>query len=77
MTRYMRISTLLRAADSLALLSGRTLKPMMMALEVVASMTSLSLMAPTAQWIDPHPDFLVGQLLQAGLDGLGGAWTSP
>ena len=47
----MRISTPLRAALSLALESGRTLKPTMMALEVAASMTSLSLMAPTALWM--------------------------
>ena len=40
-----------RAAVSLALSSGRTLKPTMMALEVEASITSLSLMAPTAQWM--------------------------
>ena len=31
--------------------SGRTLKPTMMALEVVASMTSLSLIAPTPPWM--------------------------
>ena len=51
MTRYIRISTFIRAALSLALASGRTLKPTMMAPEVLASMTSLSLMAPTAQWM--------------------------
>ncbi len=51
MTRYIRISTLLRPAESAAFLSGRTLKPTMMALEVVASITSDSLMAPTAQWM--------------------------
>ena len=51
MTRYMRMSTWLRAALSLALASGRTLKPTMMAPEVVASITSDSLMAPTAQWM--------------------------
>ena len=36
---------------SFALASGRTLKPTMMALDVEASMTSDSLMAPTAQWM--------------------------
>ena len=41
----------MRAAESRALLSGRTLKPTMMAPEVPASMTSDSLMAPTAQWM--------------------------
>ena len=45
------MSTLFRAAVSLALASGRTLKPTMMAPEVAASITSLSLMAPTAQWM--------------------------
>ena len=48
----------------------------MMAPEVVASMTSLSLMAPTAQWMTWTRTLLVGELLQAGLDGLGGALTS-
>ena len=40
-----------RSAISRALLSGRTLKPMMMALAVDASMTSVSVIAPTPPWI--------------------------
>ena len=51
MTRYMRISTLLRAALSRAAASGRTLKPTMIAFDVAASMTSDSLMAPTPEWM--------------------------
>ena len=51
MTRYIRISTWARAALSRAAASGRTLKPTMMAFEVEASMTSLSLIAPTAPWM--------------------------
>ena len=51
MTRYIRISTLVAAASSLAMLSGRTLKPMMMALEASARSTSDLLMAPTPAWM--------------------------
>ena len=59
--------------DSLALLSGRTLKPTMMALEVEASITSLSLMAPTAQWMTRTGPSSLESFLQRGLDRLGGA----
>ena len=45
------MSTFSRSATSAALRSGRTLKPMMMALLAVASSTSDSLMAPTAEWM--------------------------
>ena len=76
MTRYMRISTLLRAADSLALLSGRTLKPTMMALEVVASMTSLSLMAPTAQWMTLTRTSSLDSFSRLALTASAEPWTS-
>ncbi len=45
------MSTFSRSATSAALRSGRTLKPMMIAFDAVASSTSLSLMAPTAEWM--------------------------
>ena len=45
------MSTFSRSATSAALRSGRTLKPMMMAFEAVASSTSDSLMAPTPEWM--------------------------
>ena len=51
MMRYSRMSTPSRLAFSSATGSGRTLKPTIMALEALASMTSLSLMAPTAPWM--------------------------
>lgn len=51
MTRYSRTSIFSRSAISRALLSGRTLKPMMMAFAVDASMTSVSVIAPTPPWI--------------------------
>ena len=41
------MSTFSRSATSAALRSGRTLKPMMIAFDAVASSTSDSLMAPT------------------------------
>ena len=41
------MSTLSCSANSCALRSGRTLKPMMMAFEAEANSTSLSVMAPT------------------------------
>ena len=40
-----------RSAISRTLLSGRTLKPMMMALDAEASMTSVSVIAPTPPWM--------------------------
>ena len=46
-----RISTFSCSASAAALRSGRTLKPMMMALEAEASSTSVSLMAPTPERI--------------------------
>ena len=46
-----RISTFSCCASSAALRSGRTLKPMMMAFEAVASSTSLSVMEPTPEWM--------------------------
>ena len=45
------MSTFSRSATSAALRSGRTLKPMMIAFDAVASSTSLSLIAPTAEWM--------------------------
>ena len=46
-----RISTPSCSASSAALRSGRTLKPMMMAFDAEASSTSLSVMAPTPEWM--------------------------
>ena len=40
-----------RSAVSRTLLSGRTLKPMMMAFEAEASMMSVSVIAPTPPWM--------------------------
>ena len=51
MMEWRRIWTLSCCASSAALRSGRTLKPMMMALEAVASRTSLSVMEPTPEWM--------------------------
>ena len=51
MMRYSRRSTPSRLAFSSATGSGRTLKPTIMALEALASITSLSLTAPTAPWM--------------------------
>ena len=51
MTEWLRISTCSRSATAAALRSGRTLKPMMIAFDAVASSTSDSLMAPTAEWM--------------------------
>ncbi len=48
--RCKRISTSSASACCLACGVGRTLNPMMMALLAAASVTSLSLMAPTAEW---------------------------
>ena len=45
------MSTFSRSATSAALRSGRTLKPMMMAFDAVASSTSDSLIAPTPLWM--------------------------
>ena len=45
------MSTFSRSATSAALRSGRTLKPMMIAFDAVASSTSDSLMAPTPVWM--------------------------
>ena len=45
------MSTFSRSATSAALRSGRTLKPMMIAFDAVASSTSTSLMAPTPEWM--------------------------
>ena len=45
------MSTFSRSATSAALRSGRTLKPMMIAFEAVASSTSDSLIAPTPVWM--------------------------
>ena len=51
MTRYRRMSTFSRSAMDFACASGRTLKPMMIALEADASVTSDSLIAPTPPWM--------------------------
>ena len=51
MTECSRMSTFSRSATSAALRSGRTLKPMMIAFDAVASSTSDSLMAPTPLWM--------------------------
>ena len=63
-----RISTFSCCASSAALRSGRTLKPMMMAFDAVASSTSLSVMEPTPEWMHldahllrRHADQRVGQ----------------
>ena len=45
------MSTFSRSATSAALRSGRTLKPMMIAFDAVASSTSDSLIAPTPLWM--------------------------
>ncbi len=45
------MSTFSRSATSAALRSGRTLKPMMIAFDAVASSTSDSLIAPTPVWM--------------------------
>ena len=65
---WRRIWTLSCWASSAALRSGRTLKPMMMALEAVARRTSLSVMEPTprvddldAHLLGGHEDQRVGQ----------------
>ena len=46
-----KIYTFSRSAVAFAVASGRTLKPMMMALEAAARVTSDSLMAPTPPWM--------------------------
>lgn len=51
MMEYVLIWTFSRSAASRALGCGRTPKPMMMALEAMASVTSVSEMAPTAEWM--------------------------
>ena len=58
------MSTFSRSATSAALRSGRTLKPMTMAFEAVASSTSDSLMAPTPELMTRTLVFVVGQLRQ-------------
>ena len=57
----------------MALASGRTLKPTMMALEVEASITSLSLMAPTAQWMTRTRTSSLDSFSRDCLHRLGGA----
>ena len=49
MTRYRRMSTFSFSACCLDLPVGRTLKPMMMASEALANVTSVSVMPPTAE----------------------------
>src|SRR6478736_6049593 len=51
MTECSRTSTLSRSATSAAFRSGRTLKPMTMALLAEASSTSNSEIAPTPEWM--------------------------
>ena len=48
---YRRISTDSLSAFATAVASGLTLKPTMIALLALASITSLSLIAPTPPWI--------------------------
>ena len=49
--RYVRISTFCFSAESSAFLSGRTLKPMISAFDAAASITSPSVIPPTAVWM--------------------------
>src|SRR5919202_491965 len=49
---YVRISTSLTSAISRALRSGRTLNPMMVALDAAASCTSFSVIPPTPRWMN-------------------------
>ena len=51
MTRYVRRSTLSFSASLRTFASGRTLKPIIIAPDAEANITSDSLMAPTALWI--------------------------
>ena len=76
MTRYIRISTFIRAAVSLALASGRTLKPTTMAPEVAARVTSDSLMAPTAQWMTRTRTSSLVSFSKEALTASADPWTS-
>ena len=58
------MSTFSRSATSAALRSGRTLKPMMIAFDAVASSTSDSLMAPTRRVDDLDLRLVVRQLAE-------------